>query len=214
MQKKINIALFSIIFVLLFYIIISNEKIKVYSKKINYLDNTIVINIYSKNSNLSNKALKEIEKIYKSSNDEICITTNKASKKLKQLKIKNYIINAQGNIIVGNHYNNNYYKVALEDPNIVDGVFKILKLENKSVATLINPNYEIKDNVRYFSDVTYKSINVISDDLIKSKKTLNKISQMNINEGKKYINNLKDVDAIWYLFDDSIITSKGIKNYE
>lgn len=214
MQKKINIVLFSIVFILLFYIVISNEKIKVYSKKINYLDNTIVINIYSKNSNLSNKALKEIEKIYKSSNDEICITTNKASKKLKQLKIKNYIINAQGNIIVGNHYNNNYYKVALEDPNIVDGVFKILKLENKSVATLINPNYEIKDNVRYFSDVTYKSINVISDDLTKSKKTLNKISQMNINEGKEYINNLKDVDAIWYLFDDSIITSKGIKNYE
>jgi len=208
MQKKINILLFSLVFALLLFLIINNNKIKVYTKKINYLDNTVVINIYSKK--LSNNVFKEIEKIYKSSNDDIYTVTNKANNKLKKLKIKKYIINAQGNIIVGEHYNNDYYKVALEDPNIEDGVFKVIKLKNKSVATLINPDHTIKNGTRYFNDVTYKSINVISNDLLKSKKVLDKLYKLDIDEGKKYINNLKDVDAIWYLNDDSIVTSNGV----
>lgn len=215
MQKKINIVLFSLVFVLLFYIIISNNKIKVYSKKIKYLDNNIVINIYSKNSNLSNKALDKIEKNYNTSTDDICVVTSSANKILKNLKLKNYIINAEGNIIIGDHYNSDYYKVGLEDPNVVGGVFKIIKIKNKAIATSLNENYKINIGIRYFdSDISYKSINVISDDLVKSSKILNKIKTMNITKAKEYVDGIKEVEAIWYLNDNSIITSSGFDIYE
>lgn len=212
MQKKINILLFSLVFALLLFILVSNNQIKLYRKKITFLDKNIVVNIYSKNSNLSNKALKKIEKIYNSSKDDLYVTTKKANKVLKDLKIKNYLINAQGNIIVGSHYENDCYKVGLENPNIVDDVFKIIKIKNKSIVSLINES-SIDNGVRYFEG-NYKGIYVISNDLVKSKKIASILLDKDIAEGKKYIEELKDVDAIWVLFDDTIINSSGIKSYE
>ena len=212
MQKKINILLFSLVFALLLFILVSNNQIKLYRKKFTFLDKNIVVNIYSKNSNLSNKALNKIEKIYNLSKDDLYVTTKNANKVLKDLKIKNYLINAQGNIIVGSHYENDYYKVGLENPNIVDDVFKIIKIKNKSIVSLINES-SIDNGVRYFEG-NYKGIYVISNDLVKSKKIATILLDKDIEEGKKYIEELKDVDAIWFLFDDTIINSSGIKSYE
>ena len=149
--------------------------------------------------------------------------TQKVGEYLKSKNINEFIINAGGNVLVGNHYNNLKYKIGLETPDQSKKIYKVLNIENKAVVT--SGGYErfyIYDNQIYHHIIDYntlypannfKSVTVISSDSGLADTLSTCLFLLSIEDGKKLIDNL-DVDAIWYLSDGSIITTEGISKYE
>lgn len=59
-----------------------------------------------------------------------------------------------------------------------------------------------------------KSVTVITSDSAYGDFLSTYLFLLTVDEGIEYVNNLEDVEAIWYLNDDTIKTSKGIAKYE
>ena len=167
-----------------------------------------------KNNNL-NLDLGSISKGY---------TTKIVGEYLESIGIKKYLINAGGNVLTGSSYKKDKFKIGLENPNNQNDVFKIINVENKAVVTsggylryyeynekkyhhIINPETLFPANYM-------KSVTIITSDSAYADFLSTYLFLLPVEEGIKYVNNLKDVEAIWYLNDNTIKTSKGIKKYE
>lgn len=142
---------------------------------------------------------------------------------IKSKGIKAFLVNAGGNVIVGEHYNNSLYKIGIETPSTEGGVYDVVSLTNKAVTT--SGSYQrfyeydgktyhhiIDPNTLYPSNYL-KSVSVITDDTKLGDILSTALFLMSIEDGKKFLNNF-DADAIWYTLDDEIITTEGFKNYE
>lgn len=125
--------------------------------------------------------------------------TKKIENYLKKQKINKYIINEDGNIITGKHYNNKKYKVSLMDKG--GNLIKIISLENEALAVkgntqkfkpyMINPktNEKIKnDNI----------VAVITDDINKANTYANVLYLMSKEAGMNYVKD-KGIKVIWYI---------------
>ena len=149
--------------------------------------------------------------------------TEKVGEYLKEKGISKFIINAGGNVLVGEHYDNSKYKIGLEKPDQTKEIYKVLKLNNTSVVT--SGGYErfytyegktyhhiIDYNTMYPANY-FKSVTVITKDSGLADTLSTSLFLMSVEDGKKLIKDL-DVDVIWYTIDDEIIKTEGIKGYE
>jgi thiamine biosynthesis lipoprotein len=133
-----------------------------------------------------------------------------------------YLINAGGNIKVGNSYKSTKYKIGIETPFNTSKVYKVLNVENTSIVTsgsyqryyeyngviynhIINPNTLFPENY-------IKSVTVITKDSGYADILSTYLFLLPIKDGIKYINSLSNVEAIWYA--DKIYYSDGFDKYE
>lgn len=152
-------------------------------------------------------------------------TTKIVGEYLKQNKINKFLINAGGNVLVGDNYKKENYSIGIEDPNSeIKDIFKVVSGNNISVVTsggyerfytYNNKKYHHIINPKtYYPVDNMKSVTVITKDSSLGDILSTYLFLISIEDGVKYINNLDGVEAIWYDNNDTIITSKGFDKYE
>lgn len=151
--------------------------------------------------------------------------TEVAGEYLESIGLDKYLINAGGNVKAGNHYKNSTYKIGIEEPKKDSNeIYKIVKGNNISVIT--SGSYErfyeyngeiyhhiIDPNTLYPTNYFY-SVTIITKDSKLGDVLSTSIFLMKLEDGQKYINSLKDVEAIWYGRDGRVYYSEGFKKYE
>ncbi len=150
--------------------------------------------------------------------------TELAAEYLEKEGVTKYIINAGGNVIVGDNDENDKYSIGIEDPEDPTGIFKVIYGNNISVVTSGGYNrYYTWEGTRYshiinpktlFPDNYVKSVTVICRSSKFADVLTTMLYMMDVDSGLDYINNLEGVEAIWYTIDNQIITSNGIAKYE
>jgi FAD:protein FMN transferase len=152
-------------------------------------------------------------------------TTELVGKYLESVKLNKYLINAGGNVKVGDHYQNNKYNIGIMKPkkNSSD-VFKVVKGNNISVVTSgsyeryyeYNGNryHHIIDPITLYPPNYMLSVTIITRDSALADVLSTTLFLMNIEDGIKYINNLDNVEALWYSDSGKVYYSDGIKKYE
>lgn len=142
----------------------------------------------------------------------------------KSIGINNFIINAGGNVLVGDHYSNDSYKIGITNPLDKNNIYSVVKGNNIAVVT--SGSYEryyehdgviyghiIDPNTLYPAN-KYLSVTVISDSSALSDSLSLILFVMDIEEGKKLLENYPGVEAIWYKNDETIIKTDGFSKYE
>lgn len=133
-----------------------------------------------------------------------------------------YLINAGGNVKVGESYKIGKYKVGLEEPFNTSNVYKTLSVENTSIVTSgsYQRYYEV-DGKNYnhiinpktlFPDNYTKSVTVITKDSGYADVLSTYLFLLPIEDGLDLVNSLDGVEAIWY--NDEIYYSEGFMQYE
>lgn len=178
-------------------------------KEIELKDNNLI-----KNNNL-NIDLGSIAKGY---------TTEIAKEYLESIDIDKYIINAGGNVVVGKKNNKDLYKIGLENPNNNGDIYKVIKTSNKAIVTSgSNERYYEYEGIKYshiidpvtlFPTNYMKSVTVVTDDSSYGDFLSTYLFLLSVEDGKKIVESLDNVEAIWYLNDDTYVTSKGFNKYE
>ena len=150
-------------------------------------------------------------------------TTKVVGKYLKKMNINEYLINAGGNVLVGDYYKKGNYKIGIEDPGNKNDVFKVVKGNNIAVVTSGGyERYYEYDGKKYnhIIDPTtlnpknyMKSVTVISKDSALADTLSTALFLMEVDKGKEYVNSLSDVEAIWYTCDNKVELSNGAKKY-
>lgn len=144
---------------------------------------------------------------------------------LESIGLNKYIINAGGNVKVGNHYNKDKYKIGIEEP-IKDSnkIYEIINANNVSVVT--SGSYEryyeyngkiyhhIIDPKKLYPPTYYYAVTIITKDSRLADMLSTALFLMPLEAGKKYIDSLPMVEAIWYDIDGNIHYSKGFDQYE
>lgn len=152
--------------------------------------------------------------------------TKKVEEYLASVGMENYIINAGGNVLVGKHYEDDNYKVGLENPtNNNSEIFMTLKAENTSIVT--NGRYKNTfemDGTRYnniISPITKKatneffSVTVISWHPALGDIVSTALHSMSLEDGMAFIDSFagNEVSAIWYVSEDEQVLSKNANKY-
>lgn len=149
-------------------------------------------------------------------------TTELVGEYLKSVGINKYLINAGGNVLVGNYYKLGKYKIGIQNPE-GSGTFKVIKGENIAVVTSgsYQRNYTY-DGVTYnhiidpntlFPANNMLSVTVISKSSSDADALSTILFLMDVDKGMEYIKDY-DAEAVWYLNDGTILTTEGIAKYE
>ena len=149
-------------------------------------------------------------------------TTELVGEYLKNNGINEFIVNAGGNVLVGNYHGIGKYKIGIQDPN-GEGIFKTIKGENIAVVTSgsYQRNYTYEGKVYHHiidPNTLYPADNMLSVTVIsKSSADADALSTilflMDVDKGMEYIKDY-EAEAIWYLKDGTIKTTEGINIYE
>lgn len=197
-MNKLNKIIYSIlillIFVLLIIFVYDKVKVKEYIKEYNYFNEITIIKIWTNKD--ENKIFKDIDNIYKkNSNLEIEnkeeYLNNLIKEYLDSKKINKYYINMNDTILL-----NGEFKVGLPDPYNELNVLKVINAEDKCISTVVN---------------TYNSVTVISDTNCESLAMT--LIQKDVNDGLNIVNNMDNVEAIWY-YNKEFTKSNNFKKYE
>lgn len=149
-------------------------------------------------------------------------TTQIVGNYLEDNGINYYLINAGGNVLAGEAYGKEFYKIGIQSPDNV-GISYVLNSSNVSVVT--SGGYErnyVYDGVLYHHIISpetlfptdyMKSVTVVSSDSGLADMLSTTLFLMDIDSGKKFLKNY-DAEAIWIDNDDNIIKSEGFGNYE
>lgn len=142
---------------------------------------------------------------------------------LEDNNIYSYIINAGGNVKVGEAYNKDNYIVGITDPDNTNSIFTKVNINNLSVVTSGNyQRYCMLDNKIYSHIINpvnkypsnyMKSVTVISDSSTLGDIYSTYLYLLPVEEGLKVVNSTPGIEAIWYIDKDNIIKSDGF-NYE
>lgn len=151
-------------------------------------------------------------------------TTKIVGEYLKSIGISEYLINAGGNVLVGNHYNKGKYLIGIEDPMNQDDIFTVVSGNNISVVT--SGGYErfyeyegkkyhhiINPNTLYPED-NMKSVTIITSDSALGDILSTRLFLMSVDDGLNIINKMDNVEAIWYTNNNKQVKSKGFSKYE
>ena len=175
-------------------------------------DITLKNNIYTKTSDVK-LDLGAVAKGY---------VTELVGKYIESKGCTKYLINAGGNIKVGDSYKSTKYKIGIETPFDTSKVYKVLNVENTSIVTSgsyqryyeyngVNYNHIINPKTLYPENYT-KSVTVITKDSGYADILSTYLFLLPIKDGIKYVNSLDNVEAIWYA--DKIYYSDGFDKYE
>ena len=143
---------------------------------------------------------------------------------LKSIGFDQYLINAGGTVLAGVNSDNDKYKVGIQDPNNASDIIATLKLANSIVTSsggyerfyefdgqkyhhILDPNTKMPANYM-------KSVSVITDDAILGDVLSTTLFLMSVEDGQKFIEQIDNVEAIWYTNDDKMVKSSGISKYE
>lgn len=142
---------------------------------------------------------------------------------LKEQGINDYIINAGGQVLVGEKNNSEKYKIGIKNPDS-EGHLIVVNGSNISVATSGgyerfyeyngNKYHHIINPTTLYPSNYMKSISVISPYSKLSDVLTTLLFIMPIEDGKKLVDSLPEVEALWYSNDNKIIKSKGFSIYE
>lgn len=150
--------------------------------------------------------------------------TDKVAEYFKENNMNKYLINAGGNVLVGEHYDNGKYKIGIEDPTHSNGaIYTKVQANNKAVVT--SGGYErfyeykgkkyhhvINPNTLFPSD-DKMSVTVIGNNSTEADILSTMLFLMDIEEGKKYVDTSDNLEAIWYINEKEQIESNGFKEY-
>lgn len=148
-------------------------------------------------------------------------TTQVVGNYLSDNGIRFYLINAGGNVLAGDTYKKDNFKIGIQDPS-GDGISYVLNLKNKAVVT--SGGYErnyVYDGVMYHHIISpktlfptnyMKSVTVISSDSGLSDFLSTTLFLMPIDDGLKFIKKY-DAQALFIDNDGNIIKSEGF-SYE
>ncbi len=150
--------------------------------------------------------------------------TKKVAELLKDNNIKSYIINAGGNVVVGEAYHKDYFTVGVENPTDTSSLYTKIKVNNKSVVTsggyLRFYEYNGKKYHHIIDpDTLYPANNMLSVTVVTEDSALADIlsTSLFLLEPKKALElaeSLDDVEAIIYTNDKKILKTKGFSKYE
>lgn len=144
--------------------------------------------------------------------------------RLEEMGYPSYLINAGGNVKVGNHYANGKYKIGIENPNEKYLVYEIVNANNTSVVTSGGyQRYYTHDNIKYHHIIDpitlYPSnyslgVSVITKDSAYADVLSTYLFLIPIEEGLVFVNSSEDLEALWYGIDNQIYLSEGYNQYE
>lgn len=150
--------------------------------------------------------------------------TGLVGKYLENNGFDKYIINAGGQVLVGNKYQESSYKIGIRNPVVASENITVVNGENISVATSGGYErfyeYEGKKYNHIINPKTlYPSNHMISVTVVSNDSKLNDILTttlflMPIEEGLEFINHIEGVEAIWFTNNHQIIKSEGFNVYE
>lgn len=149
--------------------------------------------------------------------------TEKVGEYLESIGIYEYLINAGGNVKVGQSYNNKNYKIGIQSPNSQEQILTVVNGENISVVSSggYERNYEYDGNIYHHiidPETLYpanfmKGVTVVTKDSVLGDYLSTSLFLMSVDEGKEFIKNY-DAEAIWYTNDNQIIRSEKFNQYE
>lgn len=150
--------------------------------------------------------------------------TEEVGNYLESKKIDKYLINAGGNVKVGKSYKDGKYVIGIENPNDTNKMYKKINVEKKSVVTSgdYQRYYEV-NGIRYnhiinpktrFPTNNVKSVTVICDNSKDADMYSTYLFLLPLEEALNYVNNKDNLEAVFYVNEDNIITSKGFSSYE
>ncbi len=150
--------------------------------------------------------------------------TEEVGRYLEGIGLNKYLINAGGEVKVGFHYNNDTYKIGIENPKNPNDIYRVVSGNNITVAT--SGGYEryyeydgkryhhIIDPLSLFPPQHILSVTVITDNSTLGDLLSTMLFIMPIEKGLDYVNNLDNVEALWYITAEEIYFSKGYDKYE
>ena len=180
---------------------------------INILDISLEGNIYKKNNNIKID-LGAFAKGY---------ITELVGNYLEDIGIDKYLIDAGGNIKVGNNYKKDNYVIGIQNPINTNEIFTKLNVNNLSIVTSgdyqryyeyngIRYNHIIDPYTRYPSS-KFKSVTVVSKDSFLADIYSTYLFLIDLDKGLEIVNNNDDIEAIWYIDEDNVVKSDNF-NYE
>lgn len=149
--------------------------------------------------------------------------TEEAGKQLRKRGIKEFLINAGGNVIVGEKKNQEPYKVGVESPHKNGDLIAIVKGNNLAVVT--SGGYErfyeydgkkyhhIIDPDTLYPANLYQSVTIVGSDsgICDALSTI--LFLLPMEDGKSLLKKYQ-AEALWILNDDTIVKSEGFTQYE
>ena len=150
--------------------------------------------------------------------------TEQAGQYLKKKGLTKFLINAGGNVLVGDHYKGEKYRIGLQDPMNANGILEVVKGTNIAVVT--SGGYEryyeydgqryshIIDPATLFPANHFESVTVVTDDSALGDALSLILFVMDLKTGQDFIKDYSNVEVLWYGKDGTITKSDGFKKYE
>lgn len=147
------------------------------------------------------------------------------AKLLKEEGVKEAIIDLGGNIYaLGKKEGNKNWKIGIQDPNTERGnVIGTVETSNKSVVTTgVYERFIEKDGVKYHhilnpkTGYPYKTdiagVSIIADKSVEADALSTLIFTKGLDEGRKFIETLDGVDAIFIMNDRKVYITEGVRD--
>lgn len=142
---------------------------------------------------------------------------------LEELNVNKYLIDAGGNIKVGDNYKKENYVIGIQNPIKTNEIFTKLNINNLSVVTSgdyqryyeyndIRYNHIIDPYTKYPAN-KFKSVTVVSKNSFLADIYSTYLFLIDLEEGLNIVNNNKNIEAIWYIDENNIVKSNNF-NYE
>ena len=142
---------------------------------------------------------------------------------LESINIDKYLIDAGGNIKVGNSYKKDNYLIGIQNPINTNQVFIKLNVNNLSIVTSGDyQRYYEYEGVRYnhiidpytkYPANKFKSVTVVSENSYLADIYSTYLFLVDLDKGLDIVNNNDEIEAIWYMDEDNIVKSDNF-NYE
>lgn len=142
---------------------------------------------------------------------------------LENIGIDKYLIDAGGNIKVGNNYKKDNYLIGIQNPIETNKVFTKLNVNNLSIVTSGDyQRYYEYEGIRYnhiinpytkYPSTNFKSVTVVSKNSFLADVYSTYLFLIDLEKGLEIVNNNEDIEAIWYIDNDNIVKSDNF-NYE
>lgn len=222
-DKRNYIILFIIILLLIWIFSLKDEA---YVKSFNFNGINITYVIYDKvNSDKISKNIDEIYEIYKKKTLDkkeekyifnqtdgyfnetekylACFSTDEVLKYFKYIGISRYMVNIDGDVILGDKYSNNKYSVSIHDPRD-NSILKIIYFSNKALSST-----KYSDDLKNLKGnrKDYDMVSVLCDDILTSDVISNYLYYLSIEDGKEVLSKNK-CDGLWYK-DGKIYTTSN-----